>query len=78
MDIKKLTKEQAIIVTGFTGCLCGKFSDFHADVEKRLGRGGQTFEFGIESFVAEVKKLYKSDFIEMVTVEQNPHNEQSQ
>ena len=47
MDIQKLTKEQAVIISGFTGILCGEFSDFHADVEKRLGRGVQTFEFGL-------------------------------
>ena len=68
MDIQKLTKEQAVIITGFTGILCGSFGDFHADVEKRLGRGVQTFEMGMKSFMAEVKKLYEADFIEIVTV----------
>ena len=69
MDIKKLTKEQAVIISGFTGILCGEFADFHADVEKRLGRGVQTFEFGFKEFMAEVKKLYEADFIEMGTVD---------
>ena len=68
MDIQKLTKEQAVIITGFTGILCGSFGDFHADVEKRLGRGIQTFEMGMKSFMAEVKKLYEADFIEIATV----------
>lgn len=68
MDIQKLTKEQAVIISGFTGILCGEFSDFHADVEKRLGRGVQTFEFGFKEFAAEVKRLYEADFIEMGTV----------
>lgn len=68
MDIQKLTKEQAVIISGFTGILCGEFSDFHADVEKRLGRGVQTFEFGFKGFAAEVKRLYEADFIEMGTV----------
>ena len=68
MDVQKLTKEQAVIVSGFTGILCGEFSDFHADVEKRLGRGVQTFEFGFKEFSAEVKRLYEADFIEMGTV----------
>ncbi len=69
MDIRKLTKEQAVIISGFTGILCGEFSDFHADVEKRLGRGVQTFEFGFKEFAAEVKRLYEADFIEMGTVD---------
>ena len=68
MGIQKLTKEQAVIISGFTGILCGEFSDFHADVEKRLGRGVQTFEFGFKEFSAEVKRLYEADFIEMGTV----------
>lgn len=69
MDIQKLTKEQAVIISGFTGILCGEFSDFHADVEKRLGRGVQTFEFGFKEFATEVKKLYEADFIEMGTAD---------
>ena len=69
MDIQKLTKEQAVIISGFTGILCGEFSDFHADVEKRLGRGVQTFEFGFKEFATEVKKLYEADFIEMGAVD---------
>ena len=68
MDIQKLTKEQAVIITGFTGILCGSFSDFHADLEKRLGRGVQTFEMGMKPFTAEIKKLYEADFIEIATV----------
>ena len=69
MDIQKLTKEQAVIISGFTGILCGEFSDFHADVERRLGRGVQTFEFGFKEFATEVKKLYEADFIEMGMVD---------
>ncbi len=69
MDIQKLTKEQAVIISGFTGILCGEFSDFRADVEKRLGRGVQTFEFGFKEFAAEVRRLYEADFIEMGTVD---------
>ena len=65
----KLTKEQAVIISGFTGILCGEFSDLHADVEKRLGRGVQTFEFGIKEFIAEVKKIYEDDFIEIATID---------
>ena len=66
---EKLTKDQAVIISGFTGILCGEFSDFHADVEKRLGRGVQTFEFGFKEFMAEVKKLYEADFIKIGTVD---------
>lgn len=66
---EKLTKDQAVIISGFTGILCGEFSDFHADVEKRLGRDVQTFEFGFKEFMAEVKKLYEADFIKIGTID---------
>ena len=69
MDIQKLTKDQAVVISGFTGILCGEFSDFHADVEKRLGHSVQTFEFGSKEFAAEVKKLYEADFIKIGTVD---------
>lgn len=69
MSTQKLTKHQAIIITGFTGILCGEMSDFHADVEKRLGRGVQTFEFGIKSFMDELKGIYHDDFTKIATVE---------
>lgn len=68
MSIQKLTKEQAIIVSGFTGVLCGDFNDFHKDAEKRLGRGILTFEFGDKDFMKGIKELYKNDFIEMGTI----------
>lgn len=59
--MKKLTKEQAIIITGFTGVLIGKFSDFHEDIEKRLGRPVITHEMAY----LDAKELYKEDFLEM-------------
>ena len=72
MGIQKLTNDQAVIISGFTGILCGEFSDFHADVEKRLGRGVQTFELADKKFWNEtVKPLYASDFIEMGTIDLN-------
>ena len=59
--IKKLTKEQAIVITGFTGKLIGSFSDFHEDVEKRLGRSVMTHELAY----LDMNKIYKEDFIKM-------------
>ena len=63
---QQLTKEQAIILTGFTGILCGSFSAFHEDVEKRLGRPVWTHEFANEELTAQVKEAYKKDFIAIV------------
>lgn len=60
----KLTKEQKIVLTGFTGVLMCDFSDFHADVETRMGRGVLTHEFA--SNKEELKKLYHDDFMKMI------------
>lgn len=63
----KLTKEQGIILTGFTGITCANFSDFHGDVEKRLGRPVWTHEFANLDLVNQIKELYREDFIAMVS-----------
>jgi hypothetical protein len=59
---KKLTEEQAIIITGVTGIICIKFSKFHADVEKRLNRPVFIHEFANTVFALEIKKMYLPDF----------------
>jgi hypothetical protein len=64
--MQKLTKEQAIVITGFTGKLACEFSDFHGDVERRLGRPIFTHEFGNKKFAKEIAELYRSDFISML------------
>lgn len=63
----KLTKEQRIVLTGYTGVLHGCFSDFHEDVEKRLGRSVMTHEFvGMRE---ELKQLYFHDFLHIASGE---------
>ena len=62
-DVLKLTKEQALILSGFTGVLCCGFADFHEDVEKRLGRSVWTDEFGSQELNDEIKEAYKPDFM---------------
>ncbi len=68
--MKKFSKEQAIVITGFTGKLACKFSDFHGDVEKRMGRPVFTHEFGNKEFAKKIEELYRGDFLEMVGVEE--------
>lgn len=65
--MQKLTKEQAIVITGFTGVLACNFGDFHEDVEKRFGRGVWTHEFADKKFAEEIKGKYRKDFLSMVT-----------
>lgn len=63
--MQKFTKEQAIIVMGFTGKATCNFGDFQEDVEKRLGHPVCTHQFGNKKFADKVKELYKEDFIAM-------------
>lgn len=65
----KLTKQQGNILTGFTGITCGNFSDFHEDVEKRLGHPVFTHQFGSEVFAEKLRKLYREDFMAMMPEE---------
>jgi hypothetical protein len=64
----KFTKEQAIIISGFTGKLACNFSEFHGDVEKRIGRPVFTHEFGSKQFSKQVEEMYRKDFLSMVEV----------
>ena len=59
----KLTKEQAIILTGFTGVMCCPFAYFQADVERRMGRPVFTHELADATTAAAIKELYREDFL---------------
>ena len=61
----RLTKEQAIILTGFTGIsMVDESAIFHEDVEKRLNRPVLTHE--IPTLADEIKQLYSDDFKKLV------------
>jgi hypothetical protein len=38
LSLPRLTKDQAIVLTAYTGVLCGSLEEFAAACEKRLGR----------------------------------------
>ena len=63
--MQKLTKAQAVILTGFTGTMVGDFSDFHKDVELRLGRPVYTHEFADPEFGEMINELYREDFLKI-------------
>jgi hypothetical protein len=67
--MNKLTKEQAIVITGFTGITACRFSDFHEDVERRMGRPVWTHEFSNPEFEEKIKELYKNDFLSLLETE---------
>ena len=63
--MQRLTKEQAIILTGFTGIsMVDESAIFHEDVEKRLNRPVLTHE--IPTLADEIKQLYSDDFKKLV------------
>ena len=64
--MQKLTREQALVITGYTGKLAINFADFHADVERRLGRSVMTNEFLLDEFFDAVRDLYRDDFMAMI------------
>jgi hypothetical protein len=63
-ELSILPLEHRIIISGFTKSLCCKFEDFHADVEKRLGRPVQTMEF--PSLAPVIQDAYREDFYKLV------------
>lgn len=66
--IQKFTKEQALVIMGFTGKTTLPFSDFHEDVEKRLKRPIFTHEFADEDVFQEIQDVYREDFIAMCPI----------
>lgn len=65
--MQQLTKEQAIVLTGFTGILCcNRFIDFHEDVEKRIGYPIFTHQFADPDFKKTITELYRKDFMGMM------------
>lgn len=61
--MKKLTKEQAIIISGYTQVLICDFGDLHEDIEKRLGRPVFTGE--MPSIAEQIQEVYKEDFLSL-------------
>lgn len=62
----KLTEEQKIVLTGFTGVLlCDSFADFQKAVEFKLARPVYTHEFADKEFSDKVKELFWEDAMRM-------------
>lgn len=66
-DLIPLTKEQATIISAFTGILCCEsFGDVHEYIEKIAGRPVYTHEMGNTPFMAEIKEKIRPDFMKIV------------
>lgn len=61
--MKRLTLDQAIVVSGYTGFLACNFSDLNADVNRRLGRPVFADEF--PALKAQIRAAYRDDFLRL-------------
>lgn len=64
--MQKLTKEQAIIISAYTGVLCCNFTDLHEYIEKVMGRPVFTHELGDGLFWDDLRDKIKKDFLSMI------------
>ena len=60
----KLTLEQAVIISAYTGFALCPFSAIHEEVEKRLGRPVFTHELP-SIYESEIMPAFRDDFIAM-------------
>lgn len=61
--MQKLTKEQAVIISAYTGILICDFNDMHRAIEEKLGRLVFVYSYTSKCFLAEVREAFKEDFL---------------
>lgn len=60
-----MTKQEAAIISAYTGILIGDFSEMHKYAELLFKRPVFTHEFGNDKFFHDLKELAKPDFVSM-------------
>ena len=58
-----MTKDEAAIVTAYTGVLIGEFDDFCKYAEKIIGRSIMTHELASKEMWKELRSAARNDFI---------------
>jgi len=61
--MQKLTKEQAIIISCYTGITACNFALIQEAVEKKLGRSVFTHEFGSQALADKIAEAFREDFL---------------
>lgn len=61
--MQKLTKEQAIIISAYTGFTACNFGDLHQAVEQKLGRSVFTHEFASPAIMEQIQEAFREDFL---------------
>lgn len=59
----RLTKEQAAIISAYTGITCCEFGIVHEYIEKVLGRPVWTHELADKALLEKIKEASKQDFL---------------
>jgi hypothetical protein len=59
----EMTKNEAAIVSLYTGYLIGDFSEMHKYAQEKLGRPIFTHEFANKELFDELRELSKPDFV---------------
>lgn len=60
-----MTKNEAAIISAYTGIMIGKFSDMHEYVEKLFGHPVFTHQFADKEFMQKMKDLSYNDFLQI-------------
>ena len=60
-----MKKQEAIVISAYTGFLMCEFSDMHKYVEKLMGRPVFTHEMANDEFMSKLRKKLKPDFIKI-------------
>lgn len=60
-----MTKQEAIVVSAYTGFLMCDFNDMHEYIEKKLGRPIYTHEFALDLIQNEIHEKVKPDFLKI-------------
>ena len=64
--MKRLTEEQSIIISAYTGILAGDcFSGMHEYIEKLLGQPVFTHQLGDKDLAKKIQELSKQDFLDI-------------
>ena len=66
METPRRTERQSVIITAYTGILCGDFSSFHNYVEEILQRPFFSHELANVEIFEEIKEASKSEFMGIV------------
>lgn len=63
-----MTKDEAAIVSAYTGVMLGKFSDMQQYAERVMGRPLWTHEFASQDVVDELKAATRPDFMALEVI----------